>query len=168
MWHAHDRVVATRHHTDTYIVRSSQLEQALNCSACLSQKSEAICAHLEKKRRFMSDCLVLVVFFNEFCYVSTKVNEPAHTSSFLDFVLARKGFVTPLVTCRLVVAFLQRKLLILIWFSLLWVCFFFYFYLIFIISVFCHGFGGFRVVPARFRQVPVRFRVVPGSSDRLR
>ena len=30
-----DRAVAFRHHTDTYIVRSDQPQQALSCGVCL-------------------------------------------------------------------------------------------------------------------------------------
>ena len=83
------------------------------------------------------------------------------------FVLSAFGIAnTPLVTCLPVPSKVKITNFYLIF--IIFLLFLYYFCLIFIISVFCHGFGGFRVVPARFRQVPVRFRVVPAGSGRFR
>jgi len=54
MWYVHDRALGTHHHTDAYMVRSSQPKQALKCSVCHKNVRPYVLT-CKKKRPFMSD-----------------------------------------------------------------------------------------------------------------
>ena len=75
--------------TLTYIVRSSQPQQALNCSVCL-KKWRHICSYLFTWKK--NNAWLTSFSSSAFRCATTNFNEPALISSFLDFFPARKRF----------------------------------------------------------------------------
>ena len=150
MWYVHDRAVATRHDTDTYIVRSSQPQQALNCTVCHKNVRPYVqYVHIAKKKG------VSWVTLFSFGWLLMNFATPQRTLMNLlllplFWILLWSGkdshFVSHMPSCSRL--FEVKTTYFYLIFNIL-ILFLLYFYLIFIISVFFWRFRRwFRVVPA--------------------
>ena len=119
--------------TLTYIVRSSQPQQALNCSVCL-KKWRHICSYLFTWKK--NNAWLTSFSSSAFRCATTNFNEPALISSFLDFFPARKRFrlachsVSHVPSCSRLFEVKSTYCLFFLFLFSLYIHYFYYFYLL--------------------------------------